>query len=177
MTGTVFNSASLGKSSMKKFLLILFVLSNLQSFSQNGEKYNNYFGSSIDFIADGSFFYSFRFDLVSQWAVGTWTGTDTLTLTTRSVYDTIAISDKQGKRDSLVLSYDPISSRISADQYREDTSSYIYSQQDWILPIRLVKKKNKLYNFMSNGKLVKGKERGMWGRRKFPLNYVRQEDK
>lgn len=164
---------------MKNFYFITFifqfVLSNLSGQSNIVGKYQNYFGSRIELRADGTFSYSFSFDLVHKWTMGSWSGTDTLVLNSKAIYDTVDVINRITgiHSDSLILSSDTISSSIS----REKLSPYAsYGQDPWIDQKHFVIKKDRLYVLQSNGKLLTKKNRGFWTKRRFPPYYFKIQD-
>lgn len=82
--------------------------------------YANAFGSEIELRQDGTFKYTWDFDLMGSWTTGTWkVSSDTLRLHIVPVYDTLAKynSEKIFIKDTLVLSANEKSDRIQEMEY------------------------------------------------------------
>src|SRR5690242_5602236 len=100
---------------MKVFVSLFILIFPFQLFAQSkfSGHYHDYFGYQIDINPDFSFKYTCDFDLMSSWTTGTWrTNNDTIYFKMVPVYDTIKNAGV-GNRDSLVLSMDEKSERIT----------------------------------------------------------------
>jgi len=163
---------------MKKYILFTVILllpcGILDILAQNNlsGRYQNYFGSSIDIDSNGTFAYRFAFDLVAKWAVGSWSGADTIVLVSKPIYDMVPRANPINGiyYDSLVLSADTISSHITREELLHLPT---YGQDVWLESKRFLLRKNRLYPLSRNNKVVTKKQRGFWTMRKFPSYYFK----
>jgi len=136
--------------------------------------YHTYFGSMLEIHIDSIFKYNFHMDIESSWVNGTWRAKkDTIYFTMIPIYDTITFRDSNQtlRIDSLVLSLDQISERITS---KESVSGFLtsYGQNRHSFPSKLFYRKNKLF-YIRKGKLVKEKTKGFWTHKKYHTWYVR----
>ncbi|PZP43038.1 MAG: hypothetical protein DI598_16210 [Pseudopedobacter saltans] len=75
----------------------------------------------------------------------------------------------------LILSEDTTSEVLVDTTNLIPTVSYSYNQNLQSIPEKLFLKKNRLYKIV-NGKLLKGKGRGIWTKKKWPRYYVRSKE-
>src|SRR5690606_13046096 len=100
------------------------------------------------------------------WAVGTWTFTDNIVhLIFTDIYDTLA---RTAKPDSLVLSADEKSDRITGEEF---AFSQLASggQKRVGMTDQLVWRRNKLYLSAGNGQPLRWRFRESFGEKKRPL--------
>ena len=148
------------------FILTLSILPVIgQDFAGN---YKNYFGHRLQLNSDSTFIFEWRFDLIYNWAVGEWhTEEKILKLSFIPLYDTLA---REGQSDSLVLSFDKVSNRISSEEY----ATYLLSSGSQSIdrfPDQLKLHKKRLYSFDGNGKIFRARRMGIWPQKKFPFGY------
>ena len=128
----------------------------------------NFQNVPIVFQNDQTFEFNYQFDLSSAWAIGTWSRIgDTIILEVTPVFDTLI---RTNQPDTLVLSLDKQSQRISSEQFaiyqmtsREQLPTYV--------PNKFVFRNGRLYKLDNNGKLVKKKVKRISSKRKFPTWY------
>lgn len=151
---------------MKIAPILLFLFRSSIVFGQNryiGE-WNDYFGDSFDIKSDSTFKFVWRFDLIGQWANGTWTiNNDTIYFKFVPVYDTIKYSNSF----ALELSDDETPS-VSVPTHIAKLSSG--GQDTARMPKSLFYYDDKLFTLNKNGKLIKKKHRGWHG--KWHLWYI-----
>jgi len=158
---------------MRATIILLLTIIYISVFGQGltGE-YNDYHGHSLDLKQDSTFRYEWKFDLAMNWAVGRWKiSDDFIILDFRNVYDTLHRLDKT---DSLVLSGDERSTRISSDQFVLTLISSSTQRHDGITN-RLCMKKHRLYLVDSNGGLITERREGIWDKKKRPTWYSKSE--
>src|SRR5882757_692708 len=128
--------------------------------------YYDLFGSSIDINADNTFRYSYHFDMLGSWTKGTWSiNNDTIYLHMGTVYDTIRYKGRDNRMaDSLILSVDEKSEQIAL---RDAGILYSGGQNIMPGPMMLFYRRNRLYNIDEDGKLIRKRRRGLWGRKKY----------
>ena len=136
--------------------------------------------------------FTFQFDLVSSWTKGTFKiKKDTLYLKTILIFDTIRNmnSKTNSLTDSLILSEDERSNLgfDSVDTYSDGKRErvllpYNQRQNTFAAPEKLFYRRHKLYEIGKDGKLVKGKQAGIWpirskllGEKKFPRWYSKKQ--
>jgi hypothetical protein len=159
---------------VKSFLFICFLFRSLISYGQTNinrliGKYADYSGDKIELKGDSTFYYSWRFDLMSSWSKGTWNiKNDTIYFKTIPVYDTIRYKRQNGDIiDSLVLSDDSTPKLIVKTKDIESFSSGGQSYHP--CPFKLFYKHEKLFTLKKNGKLLRRKIRGCcWATKKWP---------
>lgn len=139
---------------MKGIFTICWVLTILQLHAQEkiAGQYRDNFGSVITLNPDSTFAYTYHFDMVGTWTVGTYKiVNDTIFFNEVPVYDTVQFNrDKLG--DSLVLSDDRKPERIALDAFTNRFFSS--SAQDRMShPLVLIWRKNRLYTLDRHGKL------------------------
>lgn len=92
-------------------LICLMIADRLSGQTTVAGIYNDRDGSTLTLLEDGRFRFRWQFDLASSWTNGRWRiSRDTVYLESLLVYDTVSYSGK----DSLVLSTDELSSRVSS---------------------------------------------------------------
>ncbi|MCO6358294.1 hypothetical protein [Roseivirga pacifica] len=98
------------------FILLMSITVSLHSQRIDG-KYKDNFGHTLEIKSDSTFKFEWKFDLTYTWVKGEWTKEkDLLYLNYIAVYDTLV---RSGQPDSLVLSTDPISSKINNEEFIE----------------------------------------------------------
>jgi hypothetical protein len=133
-------------------------------------KYNAYYGNSLELKDDSTFRYEWKFDLIYNWAVGRWTITDNIIqLTFTNIYDTLT---RFNRSDSLVLSGDEKSNRINIEEFAS-TQFVSGGQHHTGITDRLIFKRQRLYLADKNGRPLRGKQRGIWTKKKRPTWYFR----
>ncbi len=137
--------------------------------------YADAFGSQIELRQNGTFKYSWHFDLAGSWTTGKWTmKNDTLRLHIVPVYDTLAKynPDKTFAKDTLVLSADEIANRCteqahvmtllsSGGQNRQLPDTIFYLKRDRLIVIK-------------DGRLQTKKVKGFSTNKKYKPWYVKQ---
>ena len=152
-------------------LLIMLILTFIHltiSGQEYHEKYQDYFGHSIELNKDSTFRCEWHFDLMYEWAIGKWTKSDqTIVLKFIDVYDTLI---RVGKQDSLVLSIDEKSNRIGEVEFISNAfiSGGQYKQR---FKDTFRKKGDRLYIVKENGRLNRSRQREIWPQRRFPFGY------
>ena len=159
---------------MRLFLSIILSLQFNFGFSQTNfiGKYKDYSGYSIEFKSDQTFEFNYQFDLASGWALGTWNRhEDTIQLIPTLILDTLI---REGIPDSLVLSLDITSERITMEQFAIDqiTSG---GQLPTYVPEKLLYRNNRLYKFDKKGKVKRKKEKGVLTQKKYDPSFFRTE--
>lgn len=149
-----------------KFSLLLIL--TLQIFSLRGQSvvnnYRNYFGNELEIKSDSTFYWNYHFDLASGWAKGKWVlKMDTLVLKPIPTFDTLV---RNGKRDSLVLSLNEISQKVTEEQFAVNQISSGGQLLEYV-PTKLLYRKKRLYTFKRNGKIRKSKMKGILTKKKF----------
>ena len=158
---------------MRLTTMIILTMFSITAWGQRliGE-YRAYYGHSLELKEDSTFRYEWRFDLASSWTAGQWNVLDRIViLNIVNIYDTLT---REGKPDSLVLSSDTKSSRISNDEF--DIGQISGSGQgiriDRITG-RLAIRGKRLYLMDKSGKVVRTRESGIWDKRKRPTYYFK----
>jgi hypothetical protein len=154
---------------MKILIIIFFLALSFCSFGQDKitGNYRDHFSSRIQLNADGTFKYTWHFDLSASWTKGTWSmDNDTIYFHMIPTYDTISYKNNDGTpADKLILSVDETPERLTPEQYASmGLSSGGQNIQSY--PIKLFFKSERLYN-IQNGKLVKKKIKGFWTNKKW----------
>ena|SRR5450432_885491 len=145
-------------------LLFLFTVSIVSGQNRYIGDWNDYWGNSFEIKPDSTFKFSWHFDLLVQWANGTWTiRNDTIYFKFVPVYDTI----KYSSSFALELSDDETPS-VSVPTNIAHLSSG--SQDTARMPKKLFYQDEKLFIINTNGKLVKKKNIGWYG--KWHLWYI-----
>jgi hypothetical protein len=159
------------------FTTIVLLSSIINVFSQNiaVREYQDFFGSGILLKQDGTFSYFFNFDLIHKWTIGSWVGSDTLVLTSQPIYDTVVVINPITGMysDSLLLSWDTISSSISKEELLHIPP---YGQEPWDEPTSFLIRKNRLYILKPNGKPLTKRNHGIWTKRKLPSYYFKIQE-
>ncbi len=165
-------------TAMKLLTLILLLVISFTLFAQGKMpgNYRDHFSSRIQINADGTYLYTWSFDLSYSWTKGTWTVTnDTIYFQRIATYDTISYTKNDGiPADKLVLSVDKISERLTPEQYAGMGLSS-GGQSIKQSPIKLFYKRHRLYN-IKDGKLVKQKLEGFWSRKKWNPWFFKSND-
>jgi len=144
-------------------LLILTFIHLTISGQEYREKYQDYFGHSIELNKDSTFRCEWNFDLMYEWAIGKWTKSDqTIILKFIDVYDTLIKADKQ---DTLVLSIDEKPDRIEKEEFVSG------GQHKERFNDTFRQKGNRLYIINENGRLNRSRQKGIWPQRRFPFGY------
>jgi hypothetical protein len=128
------------------------------------KKYQDYFGHSLVLNNDSTFRFDWRFDMVHDWATGRWTISGrTITLKFIDVYDTLS---RPGKPDSLVLSIDEKSNKITGDEFTQ-LGLLSGGQYKNRFGDRFYQRGKRLYNSDKNGRLIRSRLRGLWPEKKW----------
>jgi hypothetical protein len=163
---------------MKIVTTALLLVLPLSLFSQErvSGRYRDYFGSRLYLNADGTFKYTWSFDMASSWTKGTWMlRGDTVYLNMVPTYDTVSISKPNGRAvDSLMLSEDDVSERLTQLQLAGMLLSG-GGQNRQTHPDKLVLKKGRLYK-IQNGRIVKKKQKGFWSSKKWQPWYFKSNE-
>ena len=166
------------RNTMKIVTIALLLVLPLALFSQEGVsgRYRDYFGSRFYLNVDGTFKYTWNFDLASSWTKGTWVlRRDTVYLKMVPTYDTVSISKPNDSTvDSLILSEDEVSERLTQLQFAGMLLSG-GGQNRQGYPEKLVVKKGRLYK-IQNGKIVTRKQKGFWSSKKWDPWYFKSND-
>jgi hypothetical protein len=151
---------------VKVFIAALMILQSSWSLSQTSlvGKYRDHFGYSIELNKDGTYKFNYQYDLASGWAIGTWIRQgDIIDMTPTPIMDTLS---RTSFADSLVLSLNMVSERISAEQFAIDQITSGGQLPDYA-PTKLLFRKDRLYNFDKRGSVKKKKVKGLFTRKKF----------
>jgi hypothetical protein len=137
-------------------------------------KYRAYYGHSLELRDDSTFRYEWRFDLASSWTVGQWKVSNrTVYLNIKNVYDTLA---REGRPDSLVLSYDEKSNRVNIEEFAiGQISSGGQNRKIDRITDRLAIRGKRLYLMSQVGQVLRTKESGIWDKKKRPTYYFKAE--
>lgn len=114
--------------------------------------------------------------LSSSWTTGKWKlNNDTIILQSEIVYDTLKYSSTPNSPSiqKLVISIDETSEVVSLDQHLA-SSRISRSQNTYQPPEKLYFHNNRLYIITLNGKIIKKKQKGIFGRKKSPSYYIRK---
>jgi hypothetical protein len=139
-------------------------------------RYRDYFGSRILLNADGTFKYTWNFDMASSWTKGTWTlKGDTVYFHMVPTYDTLSQTNANGMTsDTLILSTDEVSERFTQTEFAAMLLSG-GGQNRMNYPDKLLFKKGRLYK-IQDGKLVTKKQKGFWTSKKWDPWYFKSDD-
>ena len=139
-------------------------------------RYRDYFGSRILLNSDGSFKYTWNFDLASSWTKGTWKlQGDTVFFTMVPTYDTLSyINSNNITADSLILSTDETPERFTKEHFAAMLLSS-GGQNRMNYPEKLLFKKGRLYK-IQEGKLVTKKQKGFWSNKKWDPWFFKSDD-
>ena len=168
-------------ASMKVFFVIFLTFIFTATSGQELEgKYEDFFGHELELNNDSTFKLEWRFDLVYNWAIGNWSTSDkVISLNIVDVYDTLI---RTGEPDSLVLSIDPISNSINAEQFAESQLIFGGQYKDRF-PTELKMKGERLYLIDDKGNIRRTKIKGIWpqkrllfGYKKWPTYYRRTNE-
>jgi hypothetical protein len=133
-------------------------------------KYNAYYGHSLELKDDSTFAYEWRFDMTRKWAVGKWRYSNRIVqLNFTTIYDTLI---RDGQPDSIVLSSDPISSKVSQNQFAIVLIG-AGGQDNSRIADRLALRRKRLYQMDKSGKLLTDKKPGIWSKKKRPIYFFR----
>lgn len=140
--------------------------------SANGQvltsEYRDYHGHRLKLYNDSTFRFDWRFDLIHSWVTGKWsTSGRTINFQFISIVDTVL---RTYKPDSLVLSLDEKSNRVSEQEF---LSTLLVSggQQSEQFPKSLFKKGKRLFILDKEGRLNRKRYRGIWPQKKWPFGY------
>jgi hypothetical protein len=169
---------------IKTYVTIIFSL--ILTISSSGQviktgKYHNFFSSELTLNPDSTYYYSYHFDLSSSWSSGKWAiNSDTVYFTNIPIFDTVNYNDsignfKPSSGDSLILSMDQISERISSGSA---ITSLICSggQNRSPNPVKLFYKKEKLFEVGLNGKLITKRIYCPFRQKKFKPYYIKTKE-
>ena len=143
-------------TTMKLLTIILLLIFNIDLFAQNKiiGSYRDHLGSHVQLNMDNTFKYTWNFDMAVSWTKGTWKlNGDTICFHMIPIYDTLNQTNYKGiVSDTLILSDDEISARITPIQY---AAIVLSSGGQNRIPYtdKLFFKKGRLYK-IQNGKLV-----------------------
>ena len=140
-------------------------------------KYQDYFGHTLELNNDSTFRFDWRFDLIHNWATGQWTVSGrTINLKFVDLYDTLSRADKP---DSLVLSIDEKSNRITEEEFA--LAGLVSSGQHRDrFDDKFYYRGKRLYPTDKNGRPIKSRQRGIWpqkkwwGYKKWPTYYKKE---
>jgi hypothetical protein len=138
--------------------------------------YRDYFGSRILLNVDGTFKYTWNFDLIASWTKGTWKlESDTVFFKMVPTYDTLSQTNSIGNlSDTLILSTDEVPERLTQTEFVAMVLSG-GGQNRMNYPDKLVFKKGRLYK-IQNGKLVTKKQKGSWTNKKWNPWFFKSDD-
>ena len=159
------------------FLTFIFTTASGQEFQG---KYEDFFGHDLELKNDSTFKFEWRFDLIYNWAIGNWSTSDkVISLNMIDVYDTLV---RTGKPDSLVLSINPQSNSINAEQFAESQLISGGQYRDRF-PTKLRRKGERLYLVDEKGNIRRTRNKGIWpqkrlifGYKKWPTYYRRTNE-
>lgn len=141
---------------MKYCISIILLLVFSATYAQN-KFHGKYIGFNTEFYIDsnGTFICNTHYRCLGyDFIIGKWAEkNDTIYFVKIPVFDTVRFElENQGSMDSLVISIDEKTERISKEQYEE--GFHISGGQDTSINMeKLFYRKNRLYNIKSNGKL------------------------
>ena len=120
--------------------------------------YRDNFGSRIELNKDGTFKYTWRFDLVASWTKGTWDlKGDTVYLQMIPIYDTLNQINSSGiLSDTLIFSYNETPERVTSP-IAIAISLSSGGQNRTNCPDKLLFKKDRLYK-IQNDKVITEKQ-------------------
>jgi hypothetical protein len=160
---------------MKSLFITLFLFATflgLQAQNKYSGEWHDYEASDITINVDGSFRFTFRFDLISSWANGTYkVNKDTLYFTWIPIFDTLRLFDsvKNTWVDSFIVSEGQIPKLLTKDPGNLLASG---GQSKYYLPKKLYYHKEVLYDFnVETGKMLTKKYKPLWGSKKMPAGY------
>lgn len=164
---------------MRILLIVTFLISGLQVNARKNIPgfYQDHFGSSLQLYKDSTFTYRYRFDLISSWNKGKWTvKNNTIYFQIVPVLDTVIFKDENNRiiNQTVVQSVDENANLISAEEYIK-TRSNTPEKYPREIPLKLLFRKNKLYNLNKDGKPIKKKYKGFGTRKKYGSWYVKKE--
>jgi len=138
--------------------------------------YRDYFGSRVLLNSDGSFKYTWNFDMAASWTKGTWKlEGDTVFFHMVPTHDTLSYINRNNvTADSLILSTDETSERFTKEQYAAMLLSS-GGQNRMNYPDKLLFKKGRLYK-IQDGKLVTKKQKGFWTNKKWDPWFFKSDD-
>ena len=142
-------------------LLAFILISKLKAQDITGTYKGNY-GRTIELNKDSTFRFSWHFDLAGSWSIGTWKmQNDNIELNSTPIFDTLELSNS---KDSLVLSWDEHSGRITSSEFAISLISG-GGQNRVEAPTALIFRSNKLYQINRRGKPSKKKGRTLDGKK------------
>lgn len=134
-------------------------------------EYKDYFGHTLEINKDSTFKLEWKFDLIKTWAIGQWkTSSDTIYLEFVEVYDTLV---RLKKPDSLVISHDEVSNRISETEYDANLDCSKEQDRGDIINKLFIRGK-RLLLIDKHGRLLKEKQPGIWRKKKRPTWYFKE---
>ena len=160
-------------------LLVVYIVSTTHGQNVYVGTYVEHYGNNIQLFSDSTFKFSGGYPKY-YWANGKWrVSNDTLYFSFVPVYDTISYYDtlrftdnsKRVKIYSLVFSCDDQSTLITENQ--EMTETPFSFQESRIVPKKLFYKKDVLYDFDLEGKIIKKNYRNEYSRKKFSSGYYK----
>lgn len=165
---------------MRITLLVILTFLSLSSPGQiSAGQYQDYSGCTLVLNEDSTFRYDWGFDLMHTWATGQWsTSGRFLHLKFIMVYDTLI---RDGKPDSLVLSFDETAQKITQADFELANSITCWQGRERFSN-KFCLKRNRLYIIDDKGRLYKKRHRHiwpqrrwLWGFKKWPTWYIRTE--
>ena len=139
-------------------------------------RYRDYFGNRIQLNADSTFKYTWNFDMAASWSKGIWVlKNDTVFFNMIPTYDTLSMVNSNNiTLDTLILSDDEISERITPDQSASIALSS-GGQNRTTYPDKLVFNKGLLYKIQNGASVIK-KQKGFWSSKKWSPWYFKSDD-
>ena len=169
---------------MRLFLILLFTVSSIFSFSQNnivGEY--SYYTFTINIYEDSTFHIEYHFDLITDIGHGSYKiVNDTLFLEYTQLFDTTYYYDSIDPTNKLLFSKRKMKLKI----IQNDSMDIKYIDADFEgiccgigandrFPRKLYYKNMRLYFILKNGKLNKIKEKNIYGRKVKPNHFVKEK--
>lgn len=153
----------------------------LVSISEVTGTYQDYFGSKLTMNEDSTFNYSNHVCLSYSWTNGTWElKEDSLFLRPVFVYDTLQIDNETSEIPSLNAKSELFVHHPDSDFTFIDLLQFsphlTHNQNLQPPPSILIYRKERLYQFDKEGKLMTKKLRGLANRKKWPPYYFRIEE-
>jgi hypothetical protein len=139
-------------------------------------RYRDYFGSRILLNAEGTFKYTWNFDMAASWTKGIWKlEGDTVFFNMVPTYDTLSQTNSIGNHsDTLILSTDEVPERFTQTEFAAMLLSS-GGQNRMNYPEKLLFKKGRLYK-IQEGKLVTKKQKGFWTSKKRDPWFFKSDD-
>ena len=163
------------------FISYLLVFNSAVIYSQNNQSgtYHNYFGSTLTINPNGSYEYSYKFDLATSWSSGKWFNIkDTIYLINVPIYDTVYYEQESPLgiikcEKKILLSADNKPEIITAEEAVFIGISSL-GQNRFPHPQKFYLKVGKLYEVNDKGHLKRKRLRGFYTKKKYPAYYVKE---